>query len=236
MSESETKATRMRPFKGSERLSVSEFCDHHGIHRWLVPFPHRKTDPWDFLNSVNQSLTELNDYTATIRPSDVFTENELNGGSVAHQILRLRGSYPIDDTKHTQWTNPEYAHGQNYFEPVADREDHARRLASAGWFELSDLCERYGINNDVAMQRWLSRRGLTWTDLRREGRRRIARSIKTTHKWSDLSIAECKRRLPMNDNTLETWIRRYVYNSEWEAPAEPIPENADLMRQHDYYG
>lgn len=212
---------QQRPFKGRGPNTLQQYADKHTIHNWLVSWPHRDYDPWELLKQARSFLEGLNEYTAVFRPSKMFSDGMFGGHSTAERVIRLLGSYPISDAKHQKWANPEYAHGGNYHIPAEDRMHHIELCCENGWIGSQAIADRYNLSKST-IQDYARRRGVSMQAAKKDGRTRIARSLYTSAQWTDKSVSELCELLPVTKNTALTWIRRYVYQSDWQSPRHPV--------------
>lgn len=221
-------ADRRQPSRGSG--DIQDWCDQHGVIRELMPFAYREVDPVDLAAEIRSGLDDLPDTAATFALKDVTDDAKAISG-VTDALLLAVGSWrtPREHSSATRWVNPNYPHQKALDDISTDRRlEHCRRAASVGTVQLGDLAPRFGVGQP-ALSIWLDGR-MDWRAERREGRRRLARTLRTAVAWGhDRSAVTAL--WPLEQATINQWLSAHA--SEFDVPSDPSYSTAAFQRGKD---
>lgn len=218
-----------RPWGAGKCPNPAEFSAYYGVYTTLMPFQWLEEDAGEDRLATMATVQEY----LNSRPP---TRERVSQGS-------LRSSNVLDDQRHSVpisdmcllsgwWPGTSKpSNGVHYFNPgychSHDSEycltEPAERLAMAHWaaalhLTAGDLVPMFGVTDKSTTRQYICRRGVDWGRLRRAGRRRLARTIKTIRawgrKWSMIAAA-----FGRPETTLMTWVDTYA--SEYTPPPDP---------------
>ncbi len=200
----------------SRNTDVTRWADRHGVIGELLPLAGRETDSIELARTASAELETLPATASTFRPHEVLP----NTRGYTATILRALGAwrYPGDVAKQ-RWVNPNYIHAGTVATIDADRYEAAKECAHLGTLTVPDVAPRFGVSPSTLTD-WLHRRDVQWSDWRRVGRRRFARTMRTAMEWGKTQQAVTEP-WPVEAGTVCTWIQRYARNTDWEPPADP---------------
>ncbi|ELZ84437.1 hypothetical protein C453_12861 [Haloferax elongans ATCC BAA-1513] len=204
-------------------VQLSTWCGKHRVLPHLLPFKYRKTTPIEFLDAVVEGLDELPQTAATFTPAqmDDIDVRPAAGANIMTDMLGTLGAWKVDRSSSARWVNPNYVHLRKLDNMIesGDRREIVERCASYGTLTVADVAPRFGIS-EMGLRRWLTRKGITWSELRQEGITRLARTIHTASAWghSELRYA---RVLPRPEGTIRSWVQKYARDVDFEPPADP---------------
>lgn len=197
--------------------TVTEWCDRHGLIHELTPFASRTTDRIDVARQLHAGIEDLPKTASTFVP-----RNELDGdighGGWLETILLMTGAWPHPDHD-VRWVNPNYIHLDALPPLDVDREQHVRRCAALGVLPAKDIAPRFGISKPSLIE-WLGHRDIQFKELRRDGQRRVARTLHTAMAWGHTQSAVTEP-WPVPAGTVSYWIQRYAREGGFEPPADP---------------
>ncbi|RDZ61414.1 hypothetical protein C5B90_19275 [Haloferax sp. Atlit-12N] len=207
-------------------VSIQAWCDEHRLLPHLLPFEYRKTTPIEFLEAVVDGLDDIPKTAATFRPTkiDGVEHAPAAGANIMTDMLGTLGSWRVEETTPTRWTNPQYVHLDSLqtMPEKGDRMEIIERCAAYGTLTVGDVAPRLGITKG-SLRRWLTRKNVPWSHLRHEGIVRLARTLRTASEWG-YSERRHARVLPRAEGTVRSWIQNHARDTDFEPPADPSGE------------
>lgn len=202
------------------RTSIRVFCKKHDLEPTLLQIPVRELDTWDVLDRVRSVLDGLPDLQQTVRLGDVMNTNSGGAANIFRAHLWMCGSYPVNpEVSDYRWANPNYTHGDEYQNPVDDRDVHIEKAAQYPSISLRDIGDRFGVNRD-AIKGYVYRHDMNLKPRRDASRRTIAKTIRTNVAWTGNTKKSYYKRHPAPNRTVREWVNAPELK-DFEPPAMP---------------
>jgi hypothetical protein len=225
----QTPADKLRKPKGEkdgkQQVHVTDWCSHHDVCMWLMPFDYRTYDPLEACRNIKNTLQELPPYTQTIMGKDLGVSH-IAGTEIMGPVIRLYKITDLWDTsKGQRYRNPNYEHYDECIDPITDREARLEfydRYKHNPYLDSPWYAKHWGVSRERVTQ-FLQQHGTSIQEDRATARRRLARSLYTIIQWrDDLCQADLCRLMPPKHKTVKVQIRRYARTAEeWQPPERP---------------
>ncbi|AFH21472.1 hypothetical protein OSG_eHP1_00210 [environmental Halophage eHP-1] len=225
----QTPADKLRKPKGEQdgkqQVHVTDWCSHHDVYMWLMPFDYRTYDPLEACEQVQTTIKNLPRYAQTFMLKDTGITN-LAGTHMIKPILDLYAITELRDTsKGQRYNNPEYEHYDACITPVEDmdsRKQMYERYRRNPFLTGEWYGKHWGVTRKSAMN-FIRRWGYSIRKDRDTARKRLGRTLHTINLWrDDLTQKEIVSIMPANYNTVRDYIKRFAINAEeWQPPERP---------------
>ena len=206
----------------TERVRPTQWAELNDLHPFMLPFGFRAQNPVEVMQSIRSELDALpktamdlshktvgnKGWCRTMYVEDLQKMFELNGCWIIGQLANGTNRY----------ANPNYLH-LSVHDPITgveERKQFVKRVAGYGTWTLDDVAVVFGIK-PTSVRSFLSRQNIDWLPLAKEGRRRLARTLKTIHNWTAKPMREVAALVNVDRRTVYKWLDRHVEN--------PIPES-----------
>lgn len=204
----------------NSNTAVSRWADRHGLIPELLPIAGRDTNSIELAQEAAANIADLPKTASSFRVDEVLPE--ARGYTVT--VFRALGSWPYPgEFAQQRWVNPNYIHagalGDVTDHREADRLEIVKECAALGVLTVDEVAPRFGVSSS-SLTDWLHRRDVYWSNLRREGRRRFARTLYTATEWG-YSQSEVVDPWPVHNGTLSVWMQRYAREAGFKPPADP---------------
>lgn len=205
-------------------MTVTEWCDRHGLIHELTPFASRTSDRIDVVRQLHESIEALPETASTFVPRKEL-EGDVGHGGWLETVVLMTGAWPHPEHDR-RWVNPNYIHLDALPPLEVDREDHLRRCAALGVLRIEDLAPRFGVTTG-SLRTWISRKDIDWRQRRTEGCRQFARTLQTAIKWghTESEITGC---WPRKRGTVRAQIQKFARDEGFAAPPDPSTDSAFL--------
>lgn len=208
----------MSQTKPNARMDMAEFCERYHLHPHFIPVDARSVDEWETLSKVQTLIENTPKYAQTLTPTNAPITIE---SPLVQTYLWTCGSYPVTQNTKPLWANPRYIHGGDGQHPRHTREYHIEKAIEVPTIKRNEIAQRFSIASST-LDNYMWQNDTGFRERRRESKKRLGRSIKTTSAWSDYSVEELKRRIPNTPNsTVNTWVYEFALEDGWQTPTKP---------------
>ena len=215
-----------RDATGSVEVSVTAWGEYHGVYEWLLPLENRKRPPHYYLETIQSYIADAPKTQETFTKGNLELKND--GNRVVDKCLKIHGVTVMRETsKGTRYRNPQYKFYEERTVPVTNpwssdvRHDHYQQWKDIPTIEADFFAHHWGVDRNSATD-WIRENYLNWKEQRHRNRIRLAKTIETYRQWTDKSLADLFRLLPMKYTTGKDWVNRLAVNTDWQPPERPI--------------